>query len=266
MLQIPLSLPQGNRLRGYVLAVLLAGGVAIALALTVAGAGSGDVGLVVGLILAGATAERFKVGLFGDSHVSLGAVACMVAAVVGGPRDVVLVAPPVALACNLKEGLPLYKTLFNIAVYVLAALAFGAVFDALQSAPTAASWPEVLLPATLAAAAYYVVNAALVTGAVGLASHRDLREVAGEKYLWLAPHYLPLGAVAAGLASTSGMLGAWAILLFALPLASTQVALYQYSSRREAEVARLRRACLRIRELEAELARVQPFGPAAHAA
>lgn len=67
-------LPQGTRLRAYVLAVSIAGGAAVALS-ALAGPRSSDVALVVGLILAGATAERFNVGLFGDSHVSLGAVA-----------------------------------------------------------------------------------------------------------------------------------------------------------------------------------------------
>lgn len=98
----------------------------------------------------------------------------MAAAVIGGPREVALVAPTVALACNMKRRLPLYKTIFNMATYVLAGLAFVAVYDALRFGSPPAAWPKVLVPALVAAVAYYLVNAGLVTGAVSLAGHRDL--------------------------------------------------------------------------------------------
>src|SRR2546426_4113528 len=117
------SLPGRRSVATYVGAVVGAGAIAIALA-GIFGSGSDDLVLVAALIIAGALSERFKVGLFGDSHVSLSAAACMAAGIIGGPRDVVLVAACMAIAANVGGVVPLYKTVFNIAVYALASLAF----------------------------------------------------------------------------------------------------------------------------------------------
>src|SRR5438128_1900186 len=104
------SFPETLPLRVFVAAIVSAGATAIAVAGTM-GSGSGDLLLLLGLILAGAASERFKVGLFGDSHVSLGAVTIMAAGLIGGPRDALLVASTVAVAVNLGGAVPLYKTL-----------------------------------------------------------------------------------------------------------------------------------------------------------
>jgi hypothetical protein len=249
------SFPGRRLLRTYVGLVVSAGAIAIALA-GFFGSGSGDLMLIVGLIVAGAASERFKVGLFGDSHVSLAAVACMVAALVGGPRDVAIVAPLLAIAANLGGPLPLYKTLFNIAVYVLSSLTYYAVFHLSGFAQFGSDWPQVVVPATVAGIAYFVTNAALVTGAVSLAGGSRFVAVFREKYLWLAPHYLPLGVLAAATASGYGFVGASVIPLFALPVASIQVAMFQYSSMRTRDLGQLLDARERIAAVEAELQQV----------
>jgi len=244
--------PDGGWLRAHVLAVVILGGAAAAGG--VYRGGTLEPPLLIGLILAGAASERFKVGLFGDSHVSLAAAVCMATAIIGGPRDAVVVASLLALSCNLGGRLPLYKTLFNVAVYVLSTLAFRAAFQAFDVAPDSDAWPRIIIPATLASAAYFIVNAGLVAGAVGLAAERDIGSVVREKYLWLVPHYLPLGVLAAAFATVHAVAGAWAILIFGIPAASVQVALYQYSRSSKAHVERLREAEARIKKVEAELA------------
>ena len=247
------SLPATRPLRAYVAVVVSAGAVAAALA-GFAGTGAGDLSLLFGLIIAGAASERFKVGLFGDSHVSLGAVACMAAGLIGGPRDAVVVASCVAIAVNLGGAVPLYKTLFNMAVYVIASLAYLGVFR-LFGLAMSTSWPRIVLPATLAAAAYFVVNVGLVAAAVSLASERRIKDVVRENYLWLAPHYLPLGTLAAALASGYAIVGPSAILLFVIPVGSIQVALFQYSAAKTANQRQLREVEERIMAVETELAR-----------
>ncbi len=247
------SIPESRPLRAYVMGIVFAGAVAIGFA-SLAGGGSDDWRLVLGLILAGAASERFKIGLFGDSHVSLGAVASMAAGLIGGPRDAVVVASCVAIAANLGGTVPLYKTLFNMAVYVIASLAYLGVFRLLGLAMSTA-WPWIVLPATLSAAAYFVLNAGLVAAAVSLASERRIKDVVREKYLWLAPHYLPLGTLAAALASGYAIVGPSAILLFVIPVGSIQVVLFQYSAARTMDQRRLREVDERMMAVEAELAR-----------
>ena len=245
----------GRRLLAtYVGAVVAAGVTAIALAAAF-GTTSGDLVLIVALIVAGALSERFKVGLFGDSHVSLAAATCMAAGIIGGPRDVVLVAPCVAIAANFGGALPLYKTAFNVAVYVLASLVFVGTFHLTAFVSVGADWPQMLIPATIAALAYFAVNVVFVAGAVSLSSSQPVAAVIKEKYLWLAPHYLPLGAVAAAMASGYGFAGAWIIPLFAIPLASIQMAMFQYSAARVRDLEQLRDAQARIEAVEAELER-----------
>lgn len=249
------SFPAAPRLRAYVAAVTSLGAAAIVIA-AVAGTGSADVPFIAALIIAGAASERFKIGLFGDSHVSLSAVACMTAALVGGPRDAVLVASCLAITVNLGGIVPLYKTAFNIAVYALASLAFSAVLQAFPGVSLHA-WPQIMLPAILGVLAYFCANAGLVAGAVAIASKRRVLDVARENYFWLLPHYLPLGALAAAMASGHGFIGTWAIPLFALPLASIQVALFQYSILKTGEAGKVEDAEDRIRVVEAELTRLR---------
>ena len=256
------SLPATPLLRSYVAAIVAAGAAAAALA-GFAGTGAGDLSLMFGLIVAGATSERFKVGLFGDSHVSLGAVASMAAGLIGGPRDAVVVASCVAVAANLGGAVPLYKTLFNMAVYVIASLAYLGLFR-LFGLALSTDWPWIVLPATLAAAAYFVVNTVLVAVAVSLASDRRIKDVVREKYLWLVPHYLPLGTLAAALASGYAIVGPSAILIFVIPMGSIQVALFQYSAARMTNQRRLREVEERILAVEADLAQAIRMENAPH--
>jgi hypothetical protein len=246
------SLPTGRALIAFVASVTAAGAAAIALA-GFFGGGSGNLTLIAGLVIAGAVSERFKVGLFGDAHVSLASVAMMAAGLIGGPRDVVIVAPLLAIAVNFGGVVPLYKTAFNAATYTLASLAFLSAVRFCDATPLTADWPQSVIAATIGSVVYFALNTALVTTAVSIASGQRFAETIRGRYLWLLPHYLPLGAIAASLAHAYDPAGAWSIVIFAAPVAGVQIALYQYATLRRANAVSLREVETRMRAVEAEL-------------
>jgi len=249
-------MPEERSLQRLVAVVVACGGVAAALA-GAFGSSSGDALLIAGLILGGALSERFKVRLFGDSHVSMSVFACMTAALVGGARDAAIVAPVLAIAANLGGKVPMYKTVYNCAVYTLSSLACVAAFEAMGPLRTAQPVTGWMAGATLAALAYYAVNAGLVAAAVATASGRTLGAVWQEKFLWLAPHYVPVGTMVFAAEIAYRASGGWALLLLAVPIASTHVAMALYSSLNESSTARMAEAEGRYRAIEQELARVR---------
>jgi len=248
-----LSLPASPLLRAYVAAVGVAGAAAVVLGV-VLGSGSGDAGLIAGLVIAGAISERWKVGLFGDAHVSLSGAVLMAAALAGGPRDVAIVAPLLAVAVNLGGVVPLYKTVFNASVYTLAPVAFLATVSVFDPNPQANDWLHLVVPAALGAGAYFALNAVLVATAVSMASGQQVVDVIRRKYLWLLPNYLPLGAIAAAFLFGYASAGVGAILIFALPAAGVQAALSLYSTLKRTSDVQLRDVQERIKAVEAELA------------
>jgi hypothetical protein len=246
------ELPTGRALIAFVVSVTAAGAAAITLA-GFFGSGSGNLTLIAGLVIAGAVSERFKVGLFGDAHVSLAAVAMMAAGLIGGARDVVIVAPLIAIAVNVGGVVPFYKTAFNVAAYTLASLAFLGTVRLAGATPLTAAWPQSVVAATVGTAVYFALNTALIATAVSIASGNRFADVIRGRYLWLLPHYLPLGALAASLAHAYDPTGAWSIAIFAAPVAAVQFALYQYASLRRTNAASLREIEERMRLVEAEL-------------
>jgi hypothetical protein len=152
---------------------------------------------------------------------------------------------------------PLYKTVYNCAVYTLSSLACVATFEALGALRTAQPVTGWMASATLAGMTYYAVNAGLVAAAVATASGRTLTAVWREKFLWLAPHYLPLGAMVFAAEVGYRATGAWALLLVAAPIASTHVAMALYASLKESSEAQLTELEARFQAVEQELARAR---------
>jgi hypothetical protein len=251
----------------YVGAVSLAGLSAL-VAAVVFGNSSSDPAFVLGLIAAGALSERFKVNLFGGSHISLSALACMAAALTGGARDGVIVAVVLALAVNLGGSVPAYKTCFNVATYVLSTLAFLLTYGLITGGFSWSFGPWLVVPLTCGALAHFAVNTSLVAGAIAIASGSSPFKVMRRQFLWLVPQYLPMGvllfASEAGYAST----GAWSLLVLAAPVLGIQAGMLLYANLKRAYDTKVQDVEERIRRVEAELAQVRraELGGGGHAA
>jgi putative nucleotidyltransferase with HDIG domain len=189
-----------------------------------------------------AVAERFDVGLYGDSRVSLAFVPIFAAVIIAGIPGLALVVPLAILASAVGVQRPLYKTVFNFGALMLAGTASALVFHAFGSASNPESWPIVLGPALLAAGANFAVNSGLVAAAITVSTHARPRSVWGEHFGWLWPHYLVLGVLGLAIASAYTAMGLWGIAVFVAPLVMMRLSMMQYLDRTTKGVLELRQA------------------------
>lgn len=242
-------------LRWYIIVIVAAAAAAVA-AVWTAGDGVHQGATLASVIAAGVLSERLKVSLFGDSHVSLSAFICMFAGVVGGATDLVIAALILGAATGLAGRVPSYKVVFNMGAYVLSSLAFLGVLRVLDASrgpggAIAARWASL----TAGVLAEYVVNAVVVGLAIALSSRRTLSDVVRAKFLWLLPHYLPLGALLLGAEVAYHAAGVWALVQLAIPVGAIQLAIFSYSALQRSYEARLAETEGRFERVQEELAR-----------
>ena len=202
---------------------------------------SDELSILLALLVLGALAERYAVGLF-DSDVSLGVVAVLVAAVLGGLWGVALVAPAIVLVGQLGTDAAWYKRCYNAAVYLLAGAAFAGIFHAFGESAAPDAWPQVLGPALLGALANFAINSGLIAMAIALGSGEPILARWRQTYQWLLPQYLIIGMAAMAAASAYHVLGIWGLAVFAAPVAGIRHALFHGAKATVPEEIPLRRA------------------------
>jgi hypothetical protein len=150
-----------------------------------------------------------------------------------------LAALVVATVILVRSGGMLHRAAFNAATLSLAAAAGGGVFDLVtRSSPS--GWPK-LLAAAGAGAAFYLVNIALLSVAMGVSEHVSALNVWRERFRWLAPYYLASGALGLAVALAFQRIGIGGLAAFALPPAFMMVSTKQYLDRTRASVEEVRR-------------------------
>jgi len=206
------------------IAAVAAAGLA-ALAWGATQATSEELPLLLTLVLLGALAERYAVGLF-SSQISVGVVTVLVAAVAAGPWGVAVVAPPIVVAGHLGDEAVWYKRLYNVAAYLLAGMGFAAVFAAFDRPAAPDAWPAVLAPALLGSLVNFGVNSGLVAAAIGFSSGEPVVDCWRRRFEWLLPHYLVVGLAAVATATAYELLGLWGLAVFAAPVAAIRHAYF----------------------------------------
>ncbi|HEX7526300.1 MAG TPA: HD domain-containing phosphohydrolase, partial [Gaiellaceae bacterium] len=148
--------------------------------------------------------------------ISVSAVGALAAAAIVGPRA----ALPLALTMSAVEWSArravFHQLLFNVGVLSLASLAAAAVFSFHMGGRVGTG--IFVASGLLAGLVYFVVNTGLLSTAVGLEGRERPRRVWTERFAWLMPHYAVYGFIAAVIYEAYKPIGAWAILVFALPL------------------------------------------------
>lgn len=205
-----------NRTLTVYIAVVATAGLGV-LALGLSRPTSDELGVLLALLALGALAERYAVGLF-SSDVSVGVVAVLVAAIIGGFWGVALVAPAIVLIGQHGGESAWYKRWFNATVYTLAGAAFASWFYAFDIGATPEEWPQVLAPALLGAVANFAANSGLIAAAIALSARESIVKRWQESYQWLIPQYLIIGLTATALATAYYVLGLWGLAVFAAPV------------------------------------------------
>ncbi len=148
--------------------------------------------------------------------ISVSAVGALAAAAIIGPRA----ALPLALTMSAVEWSArravFHQLLFNVGALSLASLGAAAVFSFHFGG--AVGTGIFVASGLVAGLAYFFVNLGLVSIAVGVEGNESPRKVWLERFSWLLPHYAVYGFIAAVIYEAYKPIGAWAIIVFALPL------------------------------------------------
>jgi len=160
-------------------------------------------------------------GLTSGSTLSVSYAADLMALLLLGPNHAMVVAVAGAWAqCTFraKEPYPWYRTAFSIAAEAITIQATGVVYGVL--ADTSALVPMTFLARALVAAiaTYFVVNTALVAGAIGLSTRRSVWIVWHENFLWSAPSFMVAGAAGALAALVIDRGNPWLAILMLAPV------------------------------------------------
>ena len=190
-------------------------GTAAGIAGAIFGHSTDYVGLVVIVALVG-LGEALSLELEETGSISVSAVGALAAAAVIGPRAALPLAVTMSAVAWSARRVSFHHNLFNVGVLSLATLAASAVFSFHLSGPVGTG--VYVASGLLAGGAYFLVNTFLLSVAVGVEGRESFVRVWRERFAWLTPHYVTYGFIAAVIAEAYRPIGAWAIVVFALPL------------------------------------------------
>jgi PAS domain S-box-containing protein len=199
------------------------------------------------LLLASCITSAWKVNLPGSlgsgSTLSVSYAADLAALMLLGPEQAVVVAlAGVLTQCtfHVRQPYPLYRTAFSVAAEAITILSTGRAYTLLGGSAELLSTPA--LPKAIAGTivTYFLVNSALMAGAIGLSTHRSLWRVWRDDLLWSGPSFVVAGAAGALAAVTTERGDQWSAMLMAAPIYLTYRTYRIYLGRIEDEQRHLR--------------------------
>ncbi len=170
-----------------------------------------------------------------DGSISVGAVGCLGAAALFGPRAALALAITIVAVEWSARRPAVHHMLFNIGALTLASLSAAGVFRLadLVGGGTAHRVTVAILGLG-AGAVYFGVQMGLVSLVSALASHERWWTVFRERFAWLLPHYLVYGFIGGVMALAYAAVGLFALGVFAVPLLlmrKTQAAYLEHTQR-----------------------------------
>src|SRR4051812_18750618 len=174
------------------------------------------VGLVTIIVLVG-LGQVLSLEVEETGSISVSAVGALAAAAIIGPRAAIALAITMSAVEWSARRAVFHQLLFNVGALSLASLAAAAVFSVHLFSGALATGVFVA-SGLLAGLVYMVVNMGLVSIAVGVEGRESAMRVWRERFAWLLPHYAVYGFIAAVIYEAYKPIGAWAIVVFALPL------------------------------------------------
>ena len=190
-------------------------GTAAGIAGAIFGSSTDVIGLVtiVGLVGLG---QVLSLEVEETGSISVSAVGALAAAAIIGPRAALVLAITMSAVEWSARRAVFHQLLFNVGALSFASLGAAAVFSVRLDGRVGTG--VFVAGGLLAGLVYFVVNMGLVSIAVGVEGRENPLRVFKERFSWLAPHYAVYGFIAAVIYEAYKPIGAWAILVFALPL------------------------------------------------
>jgi PAS domain S-box-containing protein len=214
------ALPGGARL--YVSAVILAGVAGVA---AVFPRSWPHPWLFAAMIAASCVTSMWKVNLpisvSSGSTLSVSHATELMALVLLGPGPAALTALASAwMQCtfSVREPYPWYRTVFSMAVMVIAIVVAGFAFVMLGGATAPLDFDTLPKPLVGAIVAHFFVNTGLIAGAIALSRRQPFSRVWHDDFLWSAPSFVVAGAAGAIAAVAVGRGDVWKAILMLAPV------------------------------------------------
>ena len=190
-------------------------GIAAGIAGAIFGSSTDVIGLVtiVGLVGLG---QVLSLEVEETGSISVSAVGALAAAAIIGPRAALVLAITMSAVEWSARRAVFHQLLFNVGALSFASLGAAAIFSVRLDGRIGTG--IFVAGGLLAGLVYFVVNMGLVSIAVGVEGRENPLRVFKERFSWLAPHYAVYGFIAAVIYEAYKPIGAWAIVVFALPL------------------------------------------------
>jgi diguanylate cyclase (GGDEF)-like protein/putative nucleotidyltransferase with HDIG domain len=191
-------------------------GTAAGVAAAILGHSTDIVGLVTIVVLVG-LGQVLSLEVEETGSISVSAVGALAAAAIVGPRAAIALAITMSAVEWSARRAVFHQLLFNVGALSLASLAAAAIFS-VHIFSGALATGVFVASGLLAGLVYMVVNMGLVSIAVAVEGRESPMRVWRERFAWLLPHYAVYGFIAAVIYEAYKPIGAWAIVVFALPL------------------------------------------------
>jgi hypothetical protein len=199
----------------------------------------GEPGRVATLLTLTVALQMFSVQVYGRGSVSVSGIGILASAFLFDAGTTMTIAALAALAQWLRNRREIYKTVFDIANFVLCAGASSLVFQALSGSRLPA--------AVIAGLVYAVINNGLLCFAMSLAERTSWSKIWFERFHWARFHFLLFGPVALAATIAYKEVGMAGLVAFALPPALMILSVRQYLARTAAAVEEIREANLNLR-------------------
>ena len=179
------------------------------------GSSTDAIGLVTIIVLVG-VGQVLSLEVEETGSISVSAVGALAAAAIIGPRAALALAVTMSAVEWSARRAVLHQLLFNVGALSLASLTAAWIFSVHINGPVGRG--IFVASGLFAGLAYMLVNMGLVSIAVGVDGRQSPIRVFRERFSWLAPHYAVYGFIASVIYEAYQPIGAWAIVVFALPL------------------------------------------------
>ena len=199
--------------------------------------------LLASLGILAIASQSVSVDIHGRGKVSIGGIFVLAGGFLFGMSGALLLAPALA-ASNwvLRRGL-LHRAMLDLGNSILWAAAAVALYEGLAARLPSSEPGLLLLPAGLAAVAYYVVNIGLLCLTMGIGEGRSPLVIWRERFSWLLPYYVACGLLALLSALACRAIGLYGLLSFFVPPLMLRYVMKQYTDRTVESLGELRRVC-----------------------
>jgi HD superfamily phosphohydrolase YqeK len=202
--------------------------------------GPGRVAMLIALTLA---LQMFSIRVYGRGSVSVSAIGILASVYLLPTAPAMLVAALTAAVQWLRTRPELYKGVFDVSNYAVAAGAASLVYAAVGPRNVGA---------ILAGLAYVAVNNGLLSLAMSLSEGVAWRKVWLERFHWARFHFALFGPLALAATIAYEQIGALGLVAFALPPALMILSVRQYLERTAAAVEEIRAANTKLRRAHRE--------------